>query len=110
MIGVIYAAVYMLRLYQSSMNGPPRGADPRRVELKVRDVVVLVPLIGVMLFIALWPQVLVGASSASVDTAVAPAQVAVGRPADEIHGVVLLNPLPVTQLPSSTTSNGRSAQ
>ena len=24
-IGIVYAAVYMLRLYQSSMNGPPRG-------------------------------------------------------------------------------------
>ena len=100
----------MLRLYQSSMNGPTRGADPRQVELKVRDVVVLVPLIAAMLLIALWPQVLFGASSASVDSAVAPAQVAVGRPANEIHGIVLPNPLPVTQLPSSTTSSGGSAQ
>ena len=110
MIGVIYASVYMLRLYQSSMNGPLRGGDPHRVELKVRDVVVLVPLISVMLFIALWPQVLVGASSASVDNAVAPAQVAVGRPPSEIHALVLPNPLPATALPSATSSTGAAAQ
>jgi len=110
MIGVVYAAIYMLRIYQSSMNGPVRGGNPRRVELKVRDVVVLVPLIGVMVFIALWPQVLVGASSASVNNAVAPAQVAVGRPPSEIRAVVLPNPLPVTTLPSSTSSSGGSAQ
>jgi NADH-quinone oxidoreductase subunit M len=110
MIGVIYASVYMLRLYQSSMNGPLRGGDPHRVELKVRDVVVLVPLISVMLFIALWPQVLIGASSAAVDNAVAPAQVAVGRPPSEIHALVLPNPLPATALPSATSSTGGAAQ
>lgn len=108
MLGVVYAAVYMLRLYQSSMNGPPRGGDARRAELQVRDLVVLVPLIGVMVFIALWPQALVGASSASVNQAVAPAQVAVGRPRSEIHAVVLPNPLPVTQ--PTTSSTGGSAQ
>lgn len=108
MLGVVYAAVYMLRLYQSSMNGPTRGGDARRAELQVRDLVVLLPLIAVMVFIALWPQALVGASSASVNQAVAPAQVAVGRPRSEIHAVVLPNPLPVTQ--STTSSTGGSAQ
>lgn len=104
MIGVIYASVYMLRLYQSSMNGPQRGGDARRVELRLRDVVVLVPLIGVMGFIALWPQALIGAISASVDNAVAPAQVAVGRPPSEIHGIVLPNP-PSAALPLPTASS-----
>ncbi len=108
MIGVVYASVYMLRLYQSSMNGPARGGDPRRVELRVRDVVVLVPLIAVMLFIALWPQVLAGASSASVNAAVAPAQVAVGRPPSEIRSVVLPNPLPATVSSASGVTGGAS--
>lgn len=100
-IGVVYASVYMLRLYQSCMNGPSHGGDPHRVELRLRDVVVLVPLLGVMGFVALWPQALVGAISASVNTAVAPAQIVVGRPASEIHGIVLPNPL----VPSPTTSS-----
>jgi NADH-quinone oxidoreductase subunit M len=108
MIGVVYASVYMLRLYQSSMNGPVRGGDPRRAELQLRDVVVLVPLIAVMLFIALWPQVLVGASSASVNAAVAPAQVAVGRPRSEIRSVVLPNPLPATVSSTSGATGGTS--
>jgi NADH-quinone oxidoreductase subunit M len=104
MIGVIYASVYMLRLYQSSMNGPVRGGEPRRVELRLRDALVLVPLIAVMGFIAFWPQALVGAISASVDNAVAPAQVAVGRPASEIHGLVIPNP-PLAALPLPTAGS-----
>ena len=38
-----------------------------------------------MLFIALWPKGLVGATTASLERAIAPAQVAAGRPADQIH-------------------------
>lgn len=109
MIGVIYAAVYMLRLYQSSMNGPARGGDPRRVELRAADLLVLVPLVLAMLFIAFWPQALIGASSASVDTAVAPAQVALGRPASQIKAIVPPNPLPaLTPLPTASSIAGSS--
>jgi NADH-quinone oxidoreductase subunit M len=91
-LGIIYAAVYMLRLYQTTMNGPRRGADGARVEMRLRDVVVLVPLVGVMLFIALWPQALVGASTRSVERTLAPAQIAAERPRDQIRGVVVPNP------------------
>ena len=86
MIGVIYAAVYMLRLYQSTMNGPVRGVQDggRAVELGARDAVLLVPLILMMVWIAVWPGSIVGATSASTDLAVAPAQIAENRPDDQI--------------------------
>ncbi len=108
-IGIVYAAVYMLRLYQSSMNGPQAGlAEGRRAELRGPDVAVLVPLVAIMLFIALWPASIVGATERSVARAIAPAQVAAGRPAGEILGPVRQNP-PRDNLPlpgDETTATG----
>ncbi len=93
-IGIVYAAVYMLRLYQTSMNGAPHGADPRRAELRPVDYATLLPLLAAMLFIALWPGGLIGATTASLEDAIAPAQVAAGRPADQIDADVVANPPP----------------
>jgi NADH-quinone oxidoreductase subunit M len=78
-IGITYAAVYMLRLYQTSMNGPSTG-DGRRAELKPGDYLALLPLALAMLFIAFWPAAIVGSTKASSERAVAPAQIAAGRP------------------------------
>lgn len=64
-IGVVYAAVYMLRLYQSSMNGPKRGLA-EKAELGWRDALYLSPLVAAMIFIALWPASIVGSTKQSV--------------------------------------------
>ena len=71
-IGSVYASVYMLRLYQSSMNGPPRGLASR-AELRAGDVLYLVPLVAAMLVIALWPAAIVGSTKQSVDRAISSA-------------------------------------
>lgn len=86
MFGTIYAAVYMLRMYQGTMNGPARGVQDggRAVEMGARDAVLLVPLILMMVWIAVWPGSIVGATRASTDLAVAPAQIAENRPDDQI--------------------------
>jgi NADH-quinone oxidoreductase subunit M len=91
-IGIIYAAVYMLRLYQRTMNGPVQGGRGVEAELRARDYVVLLPLVAVMLLIALWPRGLVDATTPSIERALAPAQVAAGRPAHQIHATVTPNP------------------
>lgn len=93
-IGIVYAAVYMLRLYQSSMNGPARGANPRAAELRPREILVLAPIILAMLVIALWPAGIVGATEASVAKAISPAQEAAGRPAADILDPPVPNPPP----------------
>jgi len=51
-----------------------------------------------MLVLALWPGGLVGATRASVDRAIAPAQVAAGRPASQISASIAANP-PAEDLP-----------
>ncbi|HWH14083.1 MAG TPA: NADH-quinone oxidoreductase subunit M [Miltoncostaeaceae bacterium] len=91
-LGIVYAAVYMLRLYQRAMNGPLGPVPGSRVEMRTRDFVSLVPLVGAMAFIALWPQALVGATTASVERALAPAQIRLERPADQIRAEVVPNP------------------
>lgn len=100
MLGVIFAAVYMLRMYQTTMNGPVRGVreDGRPVELTRADALVLLPMLALMVWIAIWPASLVGGSSLSVDRAIAPAQIAAGRPPSQIAAQVIANP-PPSQLP-----------
>lgn len=97
-IGIAYAAVYMLRLYQSAMNGPRKGADGARVEMRLRDTVVLLPLIAAMGVIALWPAAIVGGTTRTVERLMAPAQIASDRPADQIRAGVATNP-PAAALP-----------
>jgi NADH-quinone oxidoreductase subunit M len=98
-IGILFAAVYMLRLYQTTMNGGLRGAAAlpwvgRAVEIRARDAIVLVPLVGAMLAIAVWPNGIVRTTTASIERALAPAQVAAGRPAEQIRAGVVPNPPP----------------
>ena len=95
--GIIYAAVYMLRLYQSSMNGPPHGGDGRAAELRTADLVYLLPLVAIMFLIALWPKGLVDATTATLERTIAPAQIAAERPADQIKAVVPANPPAIVQ-------------
>jgi NADH-quinone oxidoreductase subunit M len=82
-IGVVYAAVYMLRLYQSSMNGPKRGMASK-AELGWRDALFLTPLVAAMVFIALWPASIVGSTQPSVTNSITAA--AAQRDAASAHG------------------------
>lgn len=93
-IGIVYAAIYMLRLYQTSMNGPAHGADPRAAELGPREIALIGPIIVAMLVIALWPAGIVGSTQASVARALGPAQQAADRPPADILDPPIPNPPP----------------
>ncbi len=63
--GVALAAVYMIRLYQRSMHNPlAPGAESR--EMSLRDGAVLVPIVAVIVFLALYPQFVLERSEDSV--------------------------------------------
>ena len=81
----------MLRLYQRTMNGPRRG-ERATAELRAGDLMVLVPLLLAMLFIALWPKGWWAPPPRAIERAIVPAQVAADRPADQIRAVVAANP------------------
>jgi len=68
--GVVMASVYALRLFIRAMhNRVGSGVDSR--EISLRDGAVLVPLVLVIVFLALYPQFALHRSEASVKTAVA---------------------------------------
>jgi NADH-quinone oxidoreductase subunit M len=97
--GVVMASVYALRLFIRAMhNRVGRGVRSR--EITLLDGAVLVPLVAVIIFMALYPQLALKRSERSVKVAVAPAQVALrpglsatlelqrpGRPLAEGHAV-----------------------
>ncbi len=70
--GVVLASVYALRLFIRTMhNRVGRNVDSR--EISVRDGLVLLPLLAVIVFMALYPQLALRRSEGSVKTAVATA-------------------------------------
>jgi NADH-quinone oxidoreductase subunit M len=74
-LGVALAAVYMLRLFITTMHNRERPPDTSR-ELSLRDGVVLVPLVLAILAFALYPQIALDRSESSID---AVTQIAVTR-------------------------------
>jgi NADH-quinone oxidoreductase subunit M len=78
--GVVMASVYALRLFIRAMhNRVAPSVDSR--EISIRDGAVLVPLIAVILFLALYPQFALRRSEGSVKRAVAQAHTALHPPA-----------------------------
>jgi NADH-quinone oxidoreductase subunit M len=77
--GVVLASVYALRLFIRAMHNRV-GKDVQSRDITVRDGLVLVPVIGVILFMALYPQLALHRSESSVKTAVAEAHSDSTRP------------------------------
>jgi len=75
--GVVMASVYALRLFIDAMhNRVGSGVDSR--EISLRDSAVLAPLLAVVVFLALYPQIALHRSEASVKGAVKSADAAAG--------------------------------
>ena len=76
--GVVLAAVYMIRLYQRSMHNPlAPGAESR--EMSVADGAVIVPIVAVILFLALYPQFVLERSEQAVQTSLEPPALVASR-------------------------------
>jgi NADH-quinone oxidoreductase subunit M len=72
--GVVLAAVYTIRLYQRSMHNPV-GEVPKTRDLGPGELAVLLPTIGAILVLAVYPQLVLERSDASVEASLRPAQV-----------------------------------
>ncbi len=77
--GVVMASVYALRLFIRAMHNRV-GTSVGSREIGLSDSVVLAPLVAVILFLAFYPQLALHSSERSVQTAVAGATAASGRP------------------------------
>jgi NADH-quinone oxidoreductase subunit M len=82
--GVVMASVYALRLFISAMHNRV-GKDVQPREISIRDGAVLVPLVLVILFLALYPQLALHRSEDSVKNTVFEAQALARNPNVQFH-------------------------
>ncbi|MBL1065501.1 NADH-quinone oxidoreductase subunit M [Streptomyces sp. 7-21] len=54
--GIVLAALYVLLLYQRTMTGPVREGVEKLPDLRVRELAVVAPLIGLLLFLGVYPK------------------------------------------------------
>ncbi|WP_433891721.1 NADH-quinone oxidoreductase subunit M [Streptomyces sp. CA-111067] len=55
-VGIVLAALYVLVLYQRTMTGPVKAGIEGMADLKVREVLVVAPLIALLLFLGVYPK------------------------------------------------------
>ncbi|MCX4548960.1 NADH-quinone oxidoreductase subunit M [Streptomyces sp. NBC_01387] len=55
-IGIVLAALYVLVLYQRTMTGPVKATVQGMADLKVRELVVVLPLIALLVFLGVYPK------------------------------------------------------
>jgi NADH-quinone oxidoreductase subunit M len=55
-VGVILAAVYLLWAYQRAFTGEPQGDNRKLPDLGFRELATVVPLLGLSLFLGLYPK------------------------------------------------------
>jgi NADH-quinone oxidoreductase subunit M len=72
-IGVAMAAVYSLRLFIRATHNRV-GPDVESKEIALKDALILVPLIGTILVLALYPQLPLSKSEKSVNSSIAAAK------------------------------------
>jgi NADH-quinone oxidoreductase subunit M len=54
--GIVLAALYVLVLYQRTMTGPLKAGLEKLPDLRARELAVVGPLIGLLLFLGVYPQ------------------------------------------------------
>ncbi|MFG1808700.1 NADH-quinone oxidoreductase subunit M [Streptomyces sp. NPDC049040] len=55
-LGIVLAALYVLVLYQRTMTGPVKAGIEGMSDLKVRELVVVTPLIALLIFLGVYPK------------------------------------------------------
>ncbi|MFF3751302.1 NADH-quinone oxidoreductase subunit M [Streptomyces sp. NPDC002018] len=55
-VGIVLAALYVLVLYQRTMTGPVKAEVRTMPDLRIRELVVVTPLIALLLFLGVYPK------------------------------------------------------
>ncbi|MFJ8677408.1 NADH-quinone oxidoreductase subunit M [Streptomyces sp. NPDC093589] len=67
-VGIVLAALYVLVLYQRTMTGPVKTEEVRAMpDLRVRELVVVAPLIALLIFLGVYPKPLTDIVNPAVD-------------------------------------------
>jgi NADH-quinone oxidoreductase subunit M len=54
--GIVLAALYTLVLYQRTMTGPVKAEVAEMPDLRVRELLVVAPLIALLIFLGVYPK------------------------------------------------------
>jgi NADH-quinone oxidoreductase subunit M len=54
--GIVLAALYVLILYQRTMTGPVKAGLEKLPDLRLRELAVVTPLIGLLVFLGVYPK------------------------------------------------------
>ncbi|MFE1772487.1 NADH-quinone oxidoreductase subunit M [Streptomyces sp. NPDC059008] len=65
--GIVLAALYVLVLYQRTMTGPVKAEVTGMPDLRVRELVVVAPLIALLIFLGVYPKPLTDIVNPAVD-------------------------------------------
>ncbi|MEO8899170.1 MAG: NADH-quinone oxidoreductase subunit M [Candidatus Dormibacter sp.] len=83
-VGVVLAAWYMLRLHQGLMHDPPQPRTENVRDIRPGQALVLLPLVGLMVLIGVFPRPIGDVSRASVQQTVAVANGSAGSAAQAV--------------------------
>ena len=70
-IGIVLAAIYVLVLYQRTMTGPVKESVSRMADLRVREVLVVAPLIALLIGLGIYPKPVADIVNPSVNATLA---------------------------------------
>ena len=65
-VGIVLAALYILLMYQKTMQGPLSAAHEKMKDLSLREVLAVAPLIALMVFLGFYPKPLTDVITPSV--------------------------------------------
>jgi len=114
-VGVILASVYLLWAYQRVFHGEPDGDNASIKDLTVREGLVLAPLLGLIVFLGVYPKPVLERIEPSVDTLIAHVEagsdytqpsVAIGGGGAAIDGAETIEPGTVTVLDDEDEGEG----
>jgi NADH-quinone oxidoreductase subunit M len=66
-IGIIFAALYILLMYQRTMQGPLSAIHEGMKDLHLREVLAVAPLIALMIFLGVYPKPVIDVITPAVD-------------------------------------------
>jgi NADH-quinone oxidoreductase subunit M len=72
-IGIILAAIYILWMYQRTMNGPTNPAVAAMPDLRAREVLAVAPLLALVVFVGVYPKPVLDIINPAVRTTMAQA-------------------------------------
>jgi NADH-quinone oxidoreductase subunit M len=91
--GIILAAIYILWMYQRTMNGPTNPAVESMPDLKPREVLAVAPLLALVVFVGVYPKPVLDIINPAVQSTMSQVHEVDPTPAHPVGGWTAYSPL-----------------